>query len=56
MLIIAHEDYIFYSLFSISNGLAKGIVCTLDMLVILFVFRHRKSPILNNGSVRQSPS
>ena len=36
-----------------NDGLAKNIVCMPDMLLILFVFGHGKSPFLNNGRGRQ---
>ena len=36
-----------------NDGLAKNIVCMLDMFLILFVFGHGKSPFLNNGRGRQ---
>ena len=36
-----------------NDGLAKNIVCMPDMLLILFVFGHGKSPFLNNGRERQ---
>ena len=32
-----------------NDDLAKGIVRVLDMLLVLFVFGHGKSPFLNDG-------